>query len=772
MAIQDTYLDNVFIQWNEVGGQKVVLGIDNEQKKIFNYIAVLNQIPDIATRVTIDGMFEINNNQEITLPSQFKVNYANGFVTFHPDLDNTTVTISHYAGRGIIYYPSSRIYTQMSQDGTTVEQTFQNLVDTINEYQYMGVYNNSTTYQTNQQVYYNGSTYIAISTTLGNLPTNDNYWRILSAGNNFSGDFSDIIQYYQRDCVQYNKAIYQCISKPPIGTLPTNITYWIQMVSLNDIYTDYINVLKPDILSATANANNARYKGDYNASVEYKVNNIIRYANSLYICKLDSVGNLPTDTTYWDESTKAFTWKNTFNIATNYKVFDVVEYLGSTYVCINNSTGNIPTDITYFNIMALKGEKGATLSPKGAYNNAVTYLKDDLVFYNVGAVSGVYYAKQTTIGNLPTNTAYWDAFITGGGDMNTAIYDTGNTGTVDDSKKLGGQLPSYYAEAQEIADARISAEKSKTFATLDDRLEESEQDFADHESAADPHDQYALDTDLTTLQTEVTTHKAENAHVPYGSAVGANAKTITLNPAPTAYTAGMALAFKNTTQNTGAVTINVNGLGAKSILKSNGNALSSGNLKANSIYTIRYNGSNFILQGEGGDERQGDNVALAISLSGTTLKLRAPEGLYDGIDDNVTHTDANRIASNIKKDVSLDGLIGTLVPLTTEKKWTTGTTPTGAATIAFTTETGATLNKAPLTISGLTFKPTIIIAYSPTGLPGAATYWESTLRDGYYLMKSVNNYFRKTGNFYINATGFQIPCGDGTNNSQKWLAIE
>jgi len=450
MAIQDTYLDNVFIQWNEVGGQKVVLGIDNEQKKIFNNIAVLNQIPDIATGVVIDGMFEIKNNQEITLPSQFKVNYANGFITFHPDLDNTTVTISHYAGRGIIYYPSSRIYTQMSQDGTTVEQTFQNFVDTINEYQYMGVYNNSTTYQTNQQVYYNGSTYIAISTTLGNLPTNDNYWRILSAGNNFSGDFSDIIQYYQRDCVQYNKAIYQCISRPPIGTLPTNITYWIQMVSLNDIYTDYINVLKPDILSATANANNARYKGDYNASVEYKVNNIIRYANSLYICKLDSVGNLPTDTTYWDESTKAFTWKNTFNITTDYKVFDVVEYLGSSYVCINNSTGNIPTDTTYFNIIALKGEKGATLSPKGAYDNEVTYLKDDLVFYNAGGISGVYYAKQTTIGNLPTNTAYWDVFITGGGNMNTAIYDTENTGTVDDSKKLGGQLPNYYTTAQDF----------------------------------------------------------------------------------------------------------------------------------------------------------------------------------------------------------------------------------------------------------------------------------------------------------------------------------
>jgi hypothetical protein len=82
----------------------------------------------------------------------------------------------------------------------------------------------------------------------------------------------------------------------------------------------------------------------------------------------------------------------------------------------------------------------------------------------------------------------------------------------------------------------------------------------------------------------------------------ANVKVVTLStPVPMSYFEGMAIAFKNKTQNTGAVTINVNGLGEKSILKSTGSALASGNLKADSIYTIRYNGVNFILQGEGGE---------------------------------------------------------------------------------------------------------------------------------------------------------------------------
>ncbi len=83
----------------------------------------------------------------------------------------------------------------------------------------------------------------------------------------------------------------------------------------------------------------------------------------------------------------------------------------------------------------------------------------------------------------------------------------------------------------------------------------------------------------------------------YGTATGTNAKTITLDPAPTSYYDGLCFAFKNVTQNTGAVTINVNGLGAKAVKKPNGNDVAAGNLKAGSVYTVRYNGTNFILQG-------------------------------------------------------------------------------------------------------------------------------------------------------------------------------
>ncbi|WP_205603329.1 phage tail protein [Virgibacillus halodenitrificans] len=78
-----------------------------------------------------------------------------------------------------------------------------------------------------------------------------------------------------------------------------------------------------------------------------------------------------------------------------------------------------------------------------------------------------------------------------------------------------------------------------------------------------------------------------------------NVYDVTLNPAPTEYKDGMGIVLKAV--NAGVEPkININGLGAKSILQSNG--LPVPNLKANTVYTVRYNGTAFILQGEGGTE--------------------------------------------------------------------------------------------------------------------------------------------------------------------------
>ena len=64
-----------------------------------------------------------------------------------------------------------------------------------------------------------------------------------------------------------------------------------------------------------------------------------------------------------------FNWKGTYNGSTAYAVDDVTEYNGSSYICILASTGNLPTNTTYFQPMATKGtdgtDIGTTLTTQG-----------------------------------------------------------------------------------------------------------------------------------------------------------------------------------------------------------------------------------------------------------------------------------------------------------------------------------------------------------------------------------------------------------------------
>ena len=93
------------------------------------------------------------------------------------------------------------------------------------------------------------------------------------------------------------------------------------------------------------------------------------------------------------------------------------------------------------------------------------------------------------------------------------------------------------------------------------------------------------------------THDYVN-HVGYGRAYGTNTYGVSLDPPPTRLVEGMGIVFRVTTTATGKCRLNVNGLGAKDIKTAEGEDVD--DLTSGSVYTVRYNGSAFILQGKGG----------------------------------------------------------------------------------------------------------------------------------------------------------------------------
>jgi hypothetical protein len=80
------------------------------------------------------------------------------------------------------------------------------------------------------------------------------------------------------------------------------------------------------------------------------------------------------------------------------------------------------------------------------------------------------------------------------------------------------------------------------------------------------------------------------------SSVSANTVTASLTPVPIAYLTGMSIFISIANTNTGASTININSLGSKNIVYSNGNALVGGELYAGQIAELVFNGTSFELR--------------------------------------------------------------------------------------------------------------------------------------------------------------------------------
>lgn len=77
----------------------------------------------------------------------------------------------------------------------------------------------------------------------------------------------------------------------------------------------------------------------------------------------------------------------------------------------------------------------------------------------------------------------------------------------------------------------------------------------------------------------------------------ANALTVTLSPAPASLTEGMAIRVKISTTNSGAATLDANGLGSVPIKTMRGNDLKRGDLPAGAIATLLFAGTAWLMDG-------------------------------------------------------------------------------------------------------------------------------------------------------------------------------
>lgn len=173
------------------------------------------------------------------------------------------------------------------------------------------------------------------------------------------------------------------------------------------------------------------------------------------------------------DSPEPFTYAGTYSGTNTYRASDVVTYMGGSYVALSATTGTAPTvgaSSATWGLIAKQGDTGATggvgaagapgtaatvtvgstgtgiagtnatvtnsgtanaavlefviprgpagpgFTWRGLYSSGATYSVSDIVYYQ----GSTYRATQTTAGNLPTDSTYWQLF--------TAKGDTGATG--------------------------------------------------------------------------------------------------------------------------------------------------------------------------------------------------------------------------------------------------------------------------------------------------------------------------------------------------------
>lgn len=158
-----------------------------------------------------------------------------------------------------------------------------------------------------------------------------------------------------------------------------------------------------------AYVNNFTDKGVYNSTTTYVTRNFVHYNNEVYIALKSNLNITPVDDgVSWTKlSIKGdtgygvgLTPKDSYSGSTQYHVNDLVQYNGNLYRCISDSLGNIPTNATYFALfLAGNGETLTNLqttnnvSLVGAINEVDTIGIESTGY---GVINGITVSAQST----------------------------------------------------------------------------------------------------------------------------------------------------------------------------------------------------------------------------------------------------------------------------------------------------------------------------------------------------------------------------------------
>ena len=141
----------------------------------------------------------------------------------------------------------------------------------------------------------------------------------------WQGDWNDAVTYYKDDVVRYGGKTYICV---------------VGHVSAADFYTDLENI--PTRWNQVSDGQD--WKGSWDTDTYYKVNDLVRWGGSIYICTEGHTSaatttlGLEDDSSKWEEFAEAISYLSTWTTSTKYSLNDIVKYGGNAYICNTGHT--------------------------------------------------------------------------------------------------------------------------------------------------------------------------------------------------------------------------------------------------------------------------------------------------------------------------------------------------------------------------------------------------------------------------------------------------
>ena len=278
------------------------------------------------------------------------------------------------------------------------------------KFKWRGDWSTSTGFLIDDVVKYGGNTYVCIVNHTSQSTSPGFYtdlsaakWSLQAESLFFKGTYAASTHYKLNDVVKYGARQFRCTTQHTSAATVGGVA--ILNAANFELYIDATD-----------------YKGTYTTSTYYKVNDVVKYGGSLYICTTAHTSSASASS--FNESnfsayTEGLQFEDSWSAGTAYEKGDIVTYGGYAYVAAQEvAAGQAAPLASSANWdLVVPG-----FSAQGTWASNITYKTGDTVVF--GGWSYVAIANPT-MGTNPTDAAFWQ--VVNEGFKWKGIYSSGTT---------------------------------------------------------------------------------------------------------------------------------------------------------------------------------------------------------------------------------------------------------------------------------------------------------------------------------------------------------